>query len=104
MKIASLCVLVALTVITAGCGQKGPLVLPDAQHPRKKTKLPTQHSAPAPHSTPATPPPAAPPSVTPPSAAPAPDAPAGPAPTPGPPTASPEAAAETSSTPSPAPQ
>ena len=48
MRVASsLCVLVSLAVIAAGCGQKGPLVLPDAQHPRKKAKLPALHGAPA---------------------------------------------------------
>jgi len=90
MRVASLCVLVGLAVIAAGCGQKGPLVLPDAQHPRKKAKLPAQHSTPAP-------PPAAP---TPAPPTPAPAAPSGSTPT----TAPPEAAPETSGTPNAAPR
>ena len=73
--------LVALAAGAAACGQKGPLVLPDAQHPHKKARFPV---APRPTaSAPATP-----------------AAPAGPAPNPAPP----EAAPETNSTPDPAPR
>ncbi len=83
-------ILVALAAGTAACGQKGPLVLPDAQHPHKKVRFPvtprptaTSPATPAAPSTPAAP-------------ARDPSAPAGPAP--------PEAAPETNSTPDPAPQ
>jgi predicted small lipoprotein YifL len=48
MKLIPLLLLAALLAGT-GCGQKGPLVLPDAQHPKKKVKLP---GAPASNSTP----------------------------------------------------
>jgi predicted small lipoprotein YifL len=41
MTILRVLVLLALGAAAAACGQKGPLVLPDAQHPRKKVKLPT---------------------------------------------------------------
>jgi predicted small lipoprotein YifL len=45
-------VLLALAVLAtawvAGCGQKGPLVLPNAQHPRKKIGMPKPATAPAP--------------------------------------------------------
>jgi predicted small lipoprotein YifL len=40
-------VLLALVAAAAACGQKGPLVLPDAQHPRKKVKLPSAPKAPS---------------------------------------------------------
>jgi predicted small lipoprotein YifL len=41
MKAAPLLILIALAAWSAtGCGQKGALVLPDAEHPRKKVKLP----------------------------------------------------------------
>jgi predicted small lipoprotein YifL len=40
-------VLVSLLALLVACGQKGPLVLPDAQHPRKKLKLPAPPHAPA---------------------------------------------------------
>jgi predicted small lipoprotein YifL len=80
MKILRVWVLFALAAAAAACGQKGPLVLPDAQHPRKKVKLP---NVPKPaSSTPAAP-------ET------APDAPAGQPQNPAPP----EAAPETNSTP-----
>jgi predicted small lipoprotein YifL len=82
-------VLLALVAAAAACGQKGPLVLPDAQHPRKKVKLP---SAPKPPS-------AAPDASATPSA-PAADAPAGPAERPAPP----QAAPETNSTPNDGPR
>jgi len=81
MTVLRVLVLLALAATAAACGQKGPLVLPDAQHPRKKVKLPT---VPRPPSAPAS----------------APDAPAGPAQN----AAPPEAAPETNSTPNPGPQ
>lgn len=77
-------VLLAVILADTGCGQKGPLVLPDAQHPKKKVKLP---SIPRPTSTPASPPAA-------------PSAPSGSATNPAPP----EAAPESNSSPKPAPQ
>ncbi|MGO9036746.1 MAG: LPS translocon maturation chaperone LptM [Steroidobacteraceae bacterium] len=40
MRVLCLWVLVGLTLTIYGCGQKGPLVLPDAQHPPKKVKFP----------------------------------------------------------------
>ncbi|HEY2145318.1 MAG TPA: lipoprotein [Steroidobacteraceae bacterium] len=66
MKIAQLAVLICLTGAMLGCGQKGPLVLPDAvpKHKRVIPAPPAVKPAPAP----ATPAPAAP-------AAPAPAAP-----------------------------
>jgi predicted small lipoprotein YifL len=73
-------VLLALAAAAAACGQKGPLVLPDAQHPRKKVKFPT---------------PPKPPSTTS-------DAPAATDPAKDP--APPQAAPETNSTPDPGPQ
>jgi predicted small lipoprotein YifL len=54
-------VLVTLALGVSACGQKGPLMLPDAQHPHKKIGLPKPpaSSAPAPAapagSTPASP-------------------------------------------------
>jgi predicted small lipoprotein YifL len=93
MTVLRVLLLLALAA-AAACGQKGPLVLPDAQHPRKKLKLP---AVPKPQSmTPTAPETPAPPSAP----AVAPDAPAGPAPNPAPP----EAAPETTSTPNPGPQ
>jgi predicted small lipoprotein YifL len=53
MTILRVLVLLALAAVAAACGQKGPLVLPDAQHPRKKVKLPAAPKPPA--ATPATP-------------------------------------------------
>ncbi len=50
--------LVTLTGAVLGCGQKGPLVLPDAQRPRKQIGIPRAPAAkPAPTApaTPATP-------------------------------------------------
>jgi predicted small lipoprotein YifL len=94
MTVLRVLVLLALGAAAAACGQKGPLVLPDAQHPRKKVKLP---AVPKPPSTSPTTPGAA----TPPSApASAPDAAAGPAQN----VAPPEAAPETNSTPNPGPR
>ena len=45
MTILRVLVLLALAAVAAACGQKGPLVLPDAQHPRKKVKLPSRAEA-----------------------------------------------------------
>jgi predicted small lipoprotein YifL len=42
-----LLVAAAAAVILLGCGQKGPLVLPDAQHPHKKTGVAKPSAAPA---------------------------------------------------------
>jgi len=50
MRIAHLWILVSLTALLAGCGQKGPLVLPDA--PKHKKAVPvTPAGAPAPPAT-----------------------------------------------------
>ena len=61
MTTKDLWILLALTGLLAGCGQKGPLVLPDAQHPHKKLKFPassgaTQPAPAAPAETPGNPP------------------------------------------------
>jgi predicted small lipoprotein YifL len=49
MKVASFQTLIGLCILLAACGQKGPLVLPDAEHPRKKIGVPTSKPpAPAP--------------------------------------------------------
>jgi predicted small lipoprotein YifL len=87
MTVLRVLVLLGLAAATAACGQKGPLVLPDAQHPRKKVKFP---AAPKP------------PQLTPdaPATPSAPRAPVGPMQNPAPP----EAAPETNSTPNPGPQ
>ena len=64
-----LLVLLAATAALPACGQKGPLVLPDAQHTHKKVKFPSPKpaSAPAaPASTPAGPAPEASPQQPPP--------------------------------------
>ncbi|HEY3852118.1 MAG TPA: lipoprotein [Steroidobacteraceae bacterium] len=88
MKAAPVLILIAVAWLAAGCGQKGPLVLPDAQHPRKKLKFPAAPklgtpATPANPATPATPAkPAAPGS--------APDAPGDPAPNAAPPDAVPQ--------------
>jgi predicted small lipoprotein YifL len=92
MRILRVSVLLALAAAAAACGQKGPLVLPDAHHPRKKVRLPTAPKLPL--GSPATAP------SEPPAAAPERSAPAGPAAE----SAPPEAAPETNSTPNPAPQ
>jgi predicted small lipoprotein YifL len=89
MRTPAVWILIALAALSVGCGQKGPLVLPDAQHPRKKVKIP-----PAPNLSP----PAVP--KTPAAPAPAPSAPAGPSPDPAPP----EAAPDSNASPNPAPQ
>jgi len=77
MRIVRILVLFCLVAMVSGCGQKGPLVLPDAQHPHKKAKFPAPPKAPAPAKAPAPPPPA-------------PPAPAGPAPNAAPPATTPE--------------
>jgi predicted small lipoprotein YifL len=52
MKVASFQTLIGLCILLAACGQKGPLVLPDAEHPRKKIGVPTSKPpAPAPQAT-----------------------------------------------------
>jgi predicted small lipoprotein YifL len=79
--------LALLTVSVLGCGQKGPLVLPDAQHTHKKVKFPSPKT---PSGAPATP--AAPEA--------APDSPAGASRNPAPP----EAAPGSNTTPDPGPQ
>jgi predicted small lipoprotein YifL len=48
MKAAPVLLLLALAWAAAGCGQKGPLVLPDAEHPRKKLKFPAAPKSGAP--------------------------------------------------------
>jgi predicted small lipoprotein YifL len=60
MRISCLLIVGALVGMT-GCGQKGPLVLPDAQHPpHKKIRSPQSRPTPAPAPAPtATTPPAA---------------------------------------------
>jgi predicted small lipoprotein YifL len=92
MTVLRVLVLLALAATAAACGQKGPLVLPDAQHPRKKVKLPAAPKLPSTTTPDAAKPPSAPAS--------APDAPAGPAQN----AAPPEAAPETNSTPNPGPR
>jgi predicted small lipoprotein YifL len=50
MNIVRPWILAMLAASVLGCGQKGPLVLPDAQHTHKKVKFPspkTPSSAPA---------------------------------------------------------
>lgn len=91
MRLLPVYVLLAFVATAAACGQKGPLVLPDKQHPRKKVRLPATPKAPSTSPAPPTSPSAP--------SAPAPErsAPAGPAPNPAPP----EAAPETNSTPNP---
>ncbi len=62
MKAAPVLILIALASAATSCGQKGPLVLPDAEHPRKKVKFPAapksgapaQPAAPKPPDAPAT--------------------------------------------------
>jgi predicted small lipoprotein YifL len=60
MKAVAILILIACTASAVGCGQKGPLVLPDAEHPRKKVKFPAPPKSGAPASTPAAPDPAPP--------------------------------------------
>jgi predicted small lipoprotein YifL len=52
MTVLRVLVLLALAATAAACGQKGPLVLPDAQHPRKKVKLPAVPKPTSPTTTP----------------------------------------------------
>jgi predicted small lipoprotein YifL len=92
MTVLRVLVLLALAASAAACGQKGPLVLPDAQHPRKKVKLPAAPKLPS-----STTPDASPRSAAPASA---PDGGAGPAQNAAPPVAAPE----TNATPNPGPQ
>ncbi|MGO9988326.1 MAG: lipoprotein [Steroidobacteraceae bacterium] len=71
MLIVRVLIVLSLTATAWGCGQKGPLVLPDAQHPHKKLTIPAPPKPPAapasvPSPTPASPTPASP---TPPSQA-----------------------------------
>jgi predicted small lipoprotein YifL len=82
MTILRVLVLLALAAGAAACGQKGPLVLPDAQHPRKKVKFPVAPKTPSTM----------------------PDAPAAPSAGPAQSPAPPEAAPETNAVPSPGPQ
>jgi predicted small lipoprotein YifL len=82
MTVLRVLVLLVLAASAAACGQKGPLVLPDAQHPRKKVKLPSAPKLPS--------------TKTPD----APDGAAGPAQNAAPPVAAPD----TNSTPNPGPQ
>lgn len=72
MRAVPVLILALLTSAACGCGQKGPLVLPDKAHPHKKLKFPAapKPAAPTPSTTPA------PPAAQPPEA----PAPAGPAP------------------------
>jgi predicted small lipoprotein YifL len=94
MNTARLWILAILAASVLGCGQKGPLVLPDAQHTHKKVKFPSPKTPSAAPAAPATAPGAA-----------APSAPGGPAPDAAPPQAAPGAAApDSNSTPNPAPQ
>jgi predicted small lipoprotein YifL len=87
MNRARLCVLAVLTASVLGCGQTGPLVLPDAQHPHKKVKFPSPKTPSAAPAAPATAPGAGPASGEP-----APEAAPG------------AAAPDSNSTPNPAPQ
>jgi len=48
MRIVHLLVAAAVAGTLLGCGQKGPLVLPDAQHPHKKIGIGKPPAAPAP--------------------------------------------------------
>jgi predicted small lipoprotein YifL len=48
MKAKGLWILVGLAGLLSACGQKGPLVLPDAQHAQKKVTLPALPKAPRP--------------------------------------------------------
>lgn len=47
MKPVQLLLLVGLLATLPACGQKGPLVLPDPQHPHKKAKFPVAPKPPA---------------------------------------------------------
>jgi predicted small lipoprotein YifL len=92
MNTARLWVLAILAASVLGCGQKGPLVLPDAQHTHKKVKFPSPKTPSAAPAAPATAPSAgAAPEAAPPEAAPRAVAPGA-------------AAPDSNSTPNPAPQ
>jgi len=92
MLIVRVLIVLSLTAMAWGCGQKGPLVLPDAQHPHKKLTIPAPPKPPAA--------PASVPSPTPPSqAVPSPTVPSPTVPSPAVPT-SPDG----NSNPAPAPQ
>jgi len=54
MNTARLWVLAILAASVLGCGQKGPLVLPDAQHTHKKVKFPSPKTPSAAPAAPAT--------------------------------------------------
>jgi predicted small lipoprotein YifL len=82
MKAAPALILIALAWAATGCGQKGPLVLPDAEHPRKKVKFPAMPKSGAPARPTAPKPPDAP--------ATAPSAPTGPSQDPEPPDPAPQ--------------
>jgi len=47
MLIVRVLIVLSLTAMAWGCGQKGPLVLPDAQHPHKKLTIPAPPKPPA---------------------------------------------------------
>jgi predicted small lipoprotein YifL len=66
MRTERLLVVACLAGILLGCGQKGPLVLPDAQHPHKKVGIgkPPASSAPKPAPASPAPPTAAPTDAT----------------------------------------
>lgn len=51
MRTFRLFALIGILTLAAACGQKGSLVLPDAQHPRKKIALPKTAAAPVSRST-----------------------------------------------------
>ena len=59
MNTARLWILAILAASVLGCGQKGPLVLPDAQHTHKKVKFPSPKTPSAAPAAPATAPGAA---------------------------------------------
>jgi hypothetical protein len=52
MRTLRLYIVAGAAVSLLGCGQKGPLVLPDAQRPHKKIGIPRPPPAPAPQSPP----------------------------------------------------
>jgi predicted small lipoprotein YifL len=65
MNTARLWILAILAASVLGCGQKGPLVLPDAQHTHKKVKFPSPKTPSAAPAAPASTPGAAPPQAAP---------------------------------------
>lgn len=70
MKAAPVYILIALAWAASGCGQKGPLVLPDAEHPHKKAKFPALPKPPGTPSSTPSPPAGPPPNPAPPEAEP----------------------------------